>query len=97
MSAAARVWRRAEGRLSAAAKEHETRQAVREYEGQLRQATQSLAEFKSRALRAEVRCVLLLLFASEPLALAPRWSCKSRRPTPSAPLHWRRSSRRRTC
>ncbi|KAF8591360.1 hypothetical protein K439DRAFT_1644318 [Ramaria rubella] len=36
------------------AKEHETRQAVREYDVQLRQAVQSLAEFKSRALRAEV-------------------------------------------
>ncbi|KAF8478315.1 hypothetical protein JB92DRAFT_3047338 [Gautieria morchelliformis] len=36
------------------AKEHETRQAVREYVAQLQQTTQSLAEFKSRALRAEV-------------------------------------------
>ncbi|KAF8524309.1 hypothetical protein BU17DRAFT_74799 [Hysterangium stoloniferum] len=36
------------------AREHETRQAVHEYKEQLRQATQSLAEYKSRALRAEV-------------------------------------------
>jgi hypothetical protein len=38
-----------------AAKDHELRQAVKDYESQLVQATQSLAEFKSRALNAEVR------------------------------------------
>ncbi|KAJ3564779.1 hypothetical protein NP233_g8067 [Leucocoprinus birnbaumii] len=36
-----------------AAKDHELRQAVKDYESQLLQATQSLAEFKSRALNAE--------------------------------------------
>ncbi|KIJ36802.1 hypothetical protein M422DRAFT_178917, partial [Sphaerobolus stellatus SS14] len=36
------------------AKEYETRQAVRELEDQLRQTTKSLAEYKSRALQAEV-------------------------------------------
>lgn len=36
------------------AKEHELRQAVKDYESQLVQATQSLAEFKHRALTAEV-------------------------------------------
>ncbi|KAJ8082930.1 hypothetical protein PM082_008788 [Marasmius tenuissimus] len=37
-----------------AAKEHELRQAVKDYETQLFQATQSLAEFKHRALTAEM-------------------------------------------
>ncbi|KAE9408017.1 hypothetical protein BT96DRAFT_803108, partial [Gymnopus androsaceus JB14] len=37
-----------------AAKEHELRQAVRDYESQLAQVTQSLAEFKHRALTAEM-------------------------------------------
>lgn len=37
------------------AKDHELRQAVKDYESQLVQVTQSLAEFKSRALNAEVR------------------------------------------
>ncbi|KAF9269616.1 hypothetical protein L218DRAFT_993643 [Marasmius fiardii PR-910] len=37
-----------------AAKEHELRQAVKDYESQLLQATQSLAEFKHRALTAEL-------------------------------------------
>ncbi|KAL0569020.1 hypothetical protein V5O48_012955 [Marasmius crinis-equi] len=37
-----------------AAKEHELRQAVKDYETQLLQATQSLAEFKHRALTAEL-------------------------------------------
>ncbi|KAG7095430.1 hypothetical protein E1B28_006179 [Marasmius oreades] len=36
------------------AKEHELRQAVKDYESQLLQATQSLAEFKHRALTAEL-------------------------------------------
>lgn len=38
-----------------AAKEHELRQAVKDYDGQLNQVTQSLAEFKSRALNAELK------------------------------------------
>ncbi|KAJ3555612.1 hypothetical protein NP233_g12167 [Leucocoprinus birnbaumii] len=38
-----------------AAKDHELRQAVKDYESQLLQATQSLAEFKSRALNAELQ------------------------------------------
>ncbi|KIY47386.1 hypothetical protein FISHEDRAFT_27774, partial [Fistulina hepatica ATCC 64428] len=37
-----------------AAKDHELRQAVKDHESQLLQATQSLAEFKHRALTAEV-------------------------------------------
>ncbi|KAF7318907.1 Guanylate kinase [Mycena chlorophos] len=37
-----------------AAKEHELRQAVKDYNSQLMQATQSLAEFKHRALTAEL-------------------------------------------
>ncbi|KAI3605253.1 guanylate kinase [Moniliophthora roreri] len=37
-----------------AAKEHELRQAVKDYESQLVQATQSLAEYKHRALTAEM-------------------------------------------
>lgn len=36
------------------AKEHELRQAVKDYESQLVQVTQSLAEYKHRALTAEV-------------------------------------------
>ncbi|EEB88659.1 hypothetical protein MPER_13386, partial [Moniliophthora perniciosa FA553] len=35
-------------------KEHELRQAVKDYESQLVQATQSLAEYKHRALTAEM-------------------------------------------
>ncbi|KAF5357234.1 hypothetical protein D9756_006642 [Leucocoprinus leucothites] len=38
-----------------AAKDHELRQAVKDYESQLTQVTQSLAEFKSRALNAELQ------------------------------------------
>ncbi|KAF9009964.1 hypothetical protein BDQ17DRAFT_1347230 [Cyathus striatus] len=38
-----------------AAKDHELRQAVKDYEAQLTAATQSLAEFKSRALNAELQ------------------------------------------
>ncbi|KIM46665.1 hypothetical protein M413DRAFT_440265 [Hebeloma cylindrosporum] len=38
-----------------AAKDHELRQAVKDYETQLFQATQSLAEFKHRALTAELQ------------------------------------------
>lgn len=38
-----------------AAKDHDLKQAVREYETQLIQVTQSLAEFKSRALSAELQ------------------------------------------
>ncbi|CAA7268242.1 unnamed protein product [Cyclocybe aegerita] len=38
-----------------AAKDHELRQAVKDYESQLFQATQSLAEYKSRALTAELQ------------------------------------------
>ena len=37
------------------AKDHELRQAVKDYESQLLQATQSLADYKHRALTAEVR------------------------------------------
>jgi hypothetical protein len=37
-----------------AAKDHELRQAVKDYDSQLNQATLSLAEFKHRALTAEV-------------------------------------------
>jgi hypothetical protein len=37
------------------AKEHELRQAVKDYDVQLNQVTQSLAEFKSRALNAELK------------------------------------------
>jgi hypothetical protein len=37
-----------------AAKDHELRQAVQDYKSQLDQVTQSLAEFKHRALNAEV-------------------------------------------
>lgn len=36
------------------AKDHELRQAVKDYESQLVQVTQSLAEFKLRAFNAEV-------------------------------------------
>jgi len=36
------------------AKDHELQQAVKDYETQLGQVTLSLAEFKSRALSAEV-------------------------------------------
>ncbi|KAF8955315.1 hypothetical protein BDZ97DRAFT_1926913 [Flammula alnicola] len=38
-----------------AAKDHELRQAVKDYESQLFQATQSLAEYKHRALTAELQ------------------------------------------
>ncbi|CDO76463.1 hypothetical protein BN946_scf184600.g12 [Trametes cinnabarina] len=38
-----------------AAKDHDLKQAVKEYETQLMQVTQSLAEFKSRALNAELQ------------------------------------------
>ncbi|TBU23076.1 hypothetical protein BD309DRAFT_1011745 [Dichomitus squalens] len=38
-----------------ASKEHDLKQAVKEYERQLLQVTQSLAEFKSRALNAELQ------------------------------------------
>ncbi|OSD05188.1 hypothetical protein PYCCODRAFT_1432941 [Trametes coccinea BRFM310] len=38
-----------------AAKDHDLKQAVREYETQLTQVTQSLAEYKSRALNAELQ------------------------------------------
>ncbi|KAI0355884.1 hypothetical protein OH77DRAFT_1503859 [Trametes cingulata] len=38
-----------------AAKEHDLKQAVKDYESQLMQVTQSLAEFKSRALNAELQ------------------------------------------
>ncbi|KAI1794366.1 hypothetical protein LXA43DRAFT_996757 [Ganoderma leucocontextum] len=38
-----------------ASKDHELKQAVKEYERQLIQVTQSLAEFKSRALNAELQ------------------------------------------
>ncbi|KAF8178261.1 hypothetical protein BJ912DRAFT_900458 [Pholiota molesta] len=38
-----------------AAKDHELRQAVKDYESQLLQATQSLAEYKHRALTAELK------------------------------------------
>ncbi|KAI0049213.1 hypothetical protein FA95DRAFT_1581896 [Auriscalpium vulgare] len=38
-----------------AAKDHELRQAVREYEDQLTRVTQSLAEYKHRALQAELQ------------------------------------------
>ncbi|KIM91289.1 hypothetical protein PILCRDRAFT_810544 [Piloderma croceum F 1598] len=38
-----------------AAKDHELRQAVRDYKSQLDQVTQSLTEFKHRALNAELR------------------------------------------
>ncbi|KXN92126.1 hypothetical protein AN958_09218 [Leucoagaricus sp. SymC.cos] len=38
-----------------AAKDHELRQAVKDYESQLVQVTQSLAEYKSRALNAELQ------------------------------------------
>ena len=41
-------------RLHIIAKDHELRQAVRDYKSQLDQVTQSLAEFKHRALNAEV-------------------------------------------
>lgn len=72
-----------------AAKEHETRQAVREYDAQLRQATQSLAEFKSRALRAEVcsfmSCTVL---CSD---ICGRWSCRNHPLIPSAPPLWKRN------
>ena len=37
------------------AKDHELRQAVKDYESQLLQATQSLTEYKHHALMAEVR------------------------------------------
>jgi hypothetical protein len=36
------------------AKDHELRQAVQDYKSQLNQVTQSLAEYKHRALNAEV-------------------------------------------
>lgn len=39
------------------AKDHELRQAVKDYESQLTQVTQSLAEYKHRALTAEVYCL----------------------------------------
>ncbi|OJT12119.1 GRIP domain-containing protein [Trametes pubescens] len=38
-----------------AAKDHDLKQAVRDYESQLLQVTQSLAEYKSRALNAELQ------------------------------------------
>ncbi|KAI8972800.1 hypothetical protein BD414DRAFT_425485 [Trametes punicea] len=38
-----------------AAKEHDLKQAVKDYESQLLQVTQSLAEYKSRALNAELQ------------------------------------------
>lgn len=37
------------------AKDHDLKQAVKGYESQLLQVTQSLAEYKSRALKAEVQ------------------------------------------
>lgn len=37
------------------AKDHELGQAVKDYDSRLMQATQSLAEYKHRALNAEVR------------------------------------------
>lgn len=41
------------------AKEHELRVAVKDYETQLNNVTQSLAEYKHRALQAEVRFYLV--------------------------------------
>ena len=38
-----------------AAKDHDLKQAVKEHESQLLQVTQSLAEYKSRALNAELK------------------------------------------
>jgi phage shock protein A len=43
------------------AKDHELRQAVRDYKSQLDQVTQSLAEFKHRALNAEVAILYIFL------------------------------------
>ena len=39
----------------ATAKDHDLKQAVKDYESQLLQVTQSLAEYKSRALNAELQ------------------------------------------
>jgi hypothetical protein len=44
------------------AKDHELRQAVRDYKSQLDQVTQSLAEFKHRALNAEVRNFMVVRY-----------------------------------
>jgi len=41
------------------AKDHELRQAVKDYEAQLQQVTQSLAEYKHRAHSAEVSSLSL--------------------------------------
>ena len=48
---------------AAVAKDHELQQAVKDYQVQLNRATEQLAEYKSRALTAEVRAFLLYFVA----------------------------------
>jgi hypothetical protein len=72
-----------------AAKDHEIRQAVSDLETRYNEVTVSLAEFKHRALAAEVRASIIEYAG---FVLNPR-SCNSRRTNPIRPRPriWRRN------
>lgn len=78
------------------AKDHELRQAVKDYESQLTQTTQSLAEYKHRALTAEVMGSIHPN-PINPLPFSRRCNSKNRRPTRRAPKNLRKKLKKKSC